>query len=263
MVRGYDGVEHPLGSTRVRPALVRWSRQHRRRYREPARRRGMEATNASVQIVLVHPDESRLLRALRAGDEDAFTALVDRYGPAMLRFARVYTSDAAIAEDCLQEAWLGLLKGLERFEERASLRTWIFSILLNRLKSRLERERRLVPFSELWSAGETSDEPAVEPERFLSADHPRWPRHWKEDPTSWGASPEERLLSQEVREKVEQAVAVLAQSQREVITLRDIEGFSAVEVCNLLGISETNQRVLLHRARSRVRRTLEHYFTGG
>jgi RNA polymerase sigma-70 factor, ECF subfamily len=224
---------------------------------------GMETIRASLQIVLVHSDESRLLHALREGDEQAFTTLVDRYGPAMMRFARMVTTDTAIAEDCLQEAWLGVLKGLERFEERASLRTWIFSILLNRLKSRLERERRLVPFSELGGASATSDDSAVEPERFLSSEHPRWPRHWREDPTSWGASPEVHLLSQEVRAKVEQAVASLAPSQRAVITLRDIEGFSAEEVCNLLAITETNQRVLLHRARSRVRRALERYFTGG
>ncbi|HEX2249203.1 MAG TPA: RNA polymerase sigma factor [Gemmatimonadales bacterium] len=209
------------------------------------------------------PEDHRLLDRLRSGDEAAFTTLVERYGPAMLRFARLYVADAAIAEDAVQDTWMGVLRGLDRFEARASLRTWIFHILLNRLKTRLKREGRFVPFSRLFDPATATPEPAVEPERFLDGDHPRWPYHWKTPPESWGESPEERVLSQETRACIERAVAALPPAQREVITLRDIEGWRAEEVCNLLGITESNQRVLLHRARSKVRRALEDYFAHG
>ncbi|HJU64714.1 MAG TPA: RNA polymerase sigma factor [Gemmatimonadaceae bacterium] len=205
--------------------------------------------------------EHQILDRLRQGDEAAFVALVEQLGPAMLRLARLYTGDQAIIEDAIQDAWLGVLRGLPGFQERASLRTWICRILINRLRSRLKRDGRMVPFSSLFDAASASSEPAVEPERFLGEDHPRWPRHWKEPPQRWGESPEEQLLSAEARAQLNQVVALLPPAQREVITLRDIEGWRAEEVCNLLEITETNQRVLLHRARSRVRRALERYFT--
>jgi RNA polymerase sigma-70 factor (ECF subfamily) len=209
------------------------------------------------------PDERQLLERLRQGDEAAFVSLLERHGPTMLRLARLYTSDTSTVEDAMQDAWLGVLRGLHRFEERASMRTWICGIMLNRLRTRLKRDERVIPFSALFDGASATGERAVEPERFLDADHPRWPHHWRQPPRSWGASPEEELLSDEARAVLDQAVATLPPAQRQVITLRDIEGWSADEVCNLLEISETNQRVLLHRARSRVRRALERYFTEG
>ena len=209
------------------------------------------------------PDERLLLERLRQGDEAAFVSLLERHGPTMLRLARLYTSDTSVVEDAMQDAWLGVLRGLDRFQERASMRTWICRIMLNRLRTRLKRDGRLIPFSALFDGASASAEPAVGPECFLNADHPRWPHHWKEPPRSWGASPEEKLLSDEARGLLDEVVTTLPPAQREVITLRDIEGWSAEEVCNLLEITETNQRVLLHRARSRVRRALERYFTEG
>ena len=205
-------------------------------------------------------DDDALLDALRHGDEAAFVTLVARYGPAMARLARVHVTDPATVEDVVQDAWMGVLRGLDRFERRSSLRTWIFRILLNRLRTRLRRERRLVPCSPLFDAERAPAEPAVAPGRFLDADHPRWPGHWREPPEPWPASPETQLLAREARECLDRAVAALPPAQREVVVLRDVEGWSAAEVCNLLELTETNQRVLLHRARSKVRRALEDYF---
>jgi RNA polymerase sigma-70 factor (ECF subfamily) len=207
-------------------------------------------------------DDDAVLAALRRGDEAAFAALVARHAPAMLRVARLYLADVAGAEDAVQDAWMGVLRGLDRFEGRASLRTWIFRILLNRVRSRRRADRRLVPFSALFDAGHAPPEPAVAPGRFLDADHPRWPHHWREPPAPWPESPEARLLSAETRACVARAIAALPPAQREVVTLRDVEGWSARETCNLLGITETNQRVLLHRARARVRGALERHFRG-
>jgi RNA polymerase sigma-70 factor (ECF subfamily) len=206
-------------------------------------------------------DEGGLLDGLRRGDEAAFCALVDRHGAPMLRFALLYTRDVAIAEDAVQEVWMAVLRGIERFEGRSSLRTWIFGILLNRIRSRLKAEARMLPFSALDAI--TDHEATVEPERFLGPDHARWPHHWKTPPEDWGPTPETRLLSQEAGALLADAVAGLPPQQREVITLRDIEGWTADEVCNLLAISESNQRVLLHRARARVRRALANYFAEG
>ena len=141
----------------------------------------------------------------------------------------------------------------------------MFRILTNIAKTRGVRESRSVPFSELWDADAEAEsfEPAVEPERFHPSNHPNWPGHWANAPQSWGDHPEERLLSREVRSQIQTAIEALPPVQREVITLRDIEGWSSEEVCNTLLISETNQRVLLHRARSKVRRALEQYFAAG
>ena len=184
--------------------------------------------------------------------------LVERYQPPMLRIARMYVSTRAVAEEVVQEAWVGVLKGLDAFEGRSSLRTWIFRILVNTAKTRGQREARSLPFSSVWGPGRDG-EPAVEVERFLAADHPQWPNHWAAPPATWETVPEERLLSQETLERVGAAIEVLPPNQREVIRLRDVEGWSSVEVCNALEISETNQRVLLHRARAKVRRALEGY----
>jgi RNA polymerase sigma-70 factor (ECF subfamily) len=202
-------------------------------------------------------EDRRLMELLRAGDETAFMMLVERYQPAMLRIARMYVSTSAIAEEVVQDAWLGVLKGLERFEGRSSLRTWIFRILVNTAKTRGQREHRSVPFSSVWSPGE--EEPAVDPGRFLAEADPNGPGHWDTAPSSWETVPEDRLLSKETLARVTAAIDLLPPSQREVIRLRDVMGWTSQEVRNALDLSETNQRVLLHRARSKVRRALEDY----
>jgi RNA polymerase sigma-70 factor, ECF subfamily len=184
--------------------------------------------------------------------------LVERYSPSMLRIASLYTPSRAVAEDVVQETWLGVLQGLDRFEGRSSLKTWIFRILTNRAKTRGQRERRSIPFSALADRESEGGEPAVDPSRF-HGDDDRFPHGWASPPTSWEDVPEDRLLSTETLSKVEEAIAQLPEMQRLVITLRDIEGWSAQEVCNFLDITETNQRVLLHRARSKVRKALEEY----
>jgi RNA polymerase sigma-70 factor (ECF subfamily) len=199
--------------------------------------------------------EASLIEALRNGDEAAFTALVEQYYTSMVRIAMIYVSDQAVAEDVVQETWIGVLRGLDRFEGRSSLKTWIFTILTNRAKTRAQRESRYVPLATVWGDEAEDSEPVITPERFSAEGH------WWDDskPNSWEAIPEDRLLSQETLALIDQAIAELPQGQREVIRLRDIEGWSSAEVCNVLDISETNQRVLLHRARSKVRRALEQY----
>jgi RNA polymerase sigma-70 factor (ECF subfamily) len=206
-------------------------------------------------------DDHAILDALRHGDEPAFEALLDRYHQALVRRALVWVSDRAVAEDVVQETWLGLLRGLERFEERSSLKTWLFRILDNRARSRAVREGKSVPFSALAHDALVTDEPAVDPERFLPVDHPRVPGHWASPPRDWQTTPEAWLLSRETCACLESAIDCLQPSQRAVVTLRDVEGRTSNEVCTLLGLSESNQRVLLHRGRSHVRRAMERYFT--
>ena len=197
-----------------------------------------------------------LVEALRAGDETAFMMLVERYQPSMLRIARMYVSSRAVAEEVVQEAWLGVLNGLDGFEGRSSLRTWIFRILTNIAKTRGQREARSAPFSSVWAPAE-DDEPVVDLDRFR--EDGGWARH----PEPWSTEPEQRLLSHETLAEIGRAIDRLPANQREVIRLRDVLGWSSPEVCNALGISETNQRVLLHRARAKVRRSLEGYLAGG
>ena len=204
--------------------------------------------------------ELELLGALRRGDERAFTTLVERHGASMLRLARVYVRDRAVAEEVVQEAWLGVLRGVERFEGRSSLRTWLHRIVANLAKTRAVREARSVPFSAL--AGEDVEEegPSVPAERFRGPDD-RWAGHWATPPEQWGR-PEHVLLSAETRARIVAAIDALPETQRRVIRLRDVEGWSAAEVCNVLELSETHQRVLLHRARTKVRQALDDYLTG-
>jgi RNA polymerase sigma-70 factor (ECF subfamily) len=199
-----------------------------------------------------------LVEALRAGDENAFMMLVERYQPAMLRIALMYVSTRAVAEDVVQDAWVGVLKGLDGFEGRSSLRTWIFRILVNTAKTRGQREARSVPFSSVWAA-DPEVEPSVDPDRFLPLGHPGSPGRWAEPPLGWASTPEERLLSKETLAEVSRAIDALPPNQREVITMRDVLGWTSADVRNALDISETNQRVLLHRARAKVRRALEGY----
>lgn len=203
-------------------------------------------------------EDAPVVAALRAGDEKAFLALVQSLNAPMLRVASVYVSSRAVAEEVVQEAWLGVLKGLSAFEGRSSLRRWIFGIVTNCARSRGVREARSTPFSAMGPAED--DEPAVDPGRFLPPDHPRWPGHWSEPPTAWA---EDQVLNKESLGVVEAAIALLPVNQREVITLRDVLGWTSEEVCDSLRISEGNQRVLLHRARSKVRAALEKHFAAG
>jgi RNA polymerase sigma-70 factor (ECF subfamily) len=198
-------------------------------------------------------DEAELLARLRAGDERAFESLVERYYSTMLAVARTYVRTRASAEEVVQDAWVGVLGGLDRFESRSSLKTWIMRIVANTAMTRGRREARSVPFSSLAPEGE---EAAVEPERFRGGDD-GFPGHWRAYPGDWQALPEEALLGREALKVVMGAIEELPTAQRTVITLRDIQGCSSEEVCDALDVSEGNQRVLLHRARSRVRAALE------
>jgi RNA polymerase sigma-70 factor (ECF subfamily) len=188
--------------------------------------------------------EVELLAALRAGDERAYMELVETYSPGMRRLARTFVRTPAVADDVVQEAWLAVLEGLDRFEGRSSLRTWIYRIVANIARTRAVREARSAPFSSLAPAGE----PSVDPERFLPDGA------WASPPEPWRT-----LLDAEARAVIDRAIVALPDRQRQVIELRDIEGWSSDEVRNVLDLSETNQRVLLHRARSKVRAALEDY----
>jgi RNA polymerase sigma-70 factor, ECF subfamily len=205
----------------------------------------------------VSVDDERLVEALRDGDERVFEQLTREYNASLLRVAQIYVTSRAVAEEVVQETWLGVLKGIERFEARSSLKTWIFRILTNIAKTRAQREGRTLPFSAL-ERPDAVPEPAVASDRFLPPDHDRWPGHWASRPEPW---PEDRLLAGETRTVVQDAIDALPPPQRAVISLRDIEGWSSQETCNALGVTETNQRVLLHRARSKVRQALEDYLS--
>lgn len=173
-----------------------------------------------------------------------------------------FVSSPAVAEEVVQETWIGVLEGIGRFEGRSSLKTWIFRILTNQAKTRGVRERRSTPFSPLGHSTEEPEVPAVDPARFHTSGY--WVDHWNALPRYWDDETPERLfLSKEGLVQIEKAISALPPTQRQVITLRDVEGLTAVEVCNILSIGETNQRVLLHRARSHVRRALEKYFEKG
>jgi RNA polymerase sigma-70 factor (ECF subfamily) len=203
-------------------------------------------------------EETELLALLRAGDERAFESLVARHYPTMLAVARHYVKTRAVAEEVVQEAWLGVLNGIDRFEGRSSLRTWILRILVNIAKTRGAREARSVPFASLAPEG---DERAVEPERFRGADDP-FPGHWRAYPGNWQRLPDEALADRETLDVVIAAIHELPAPQRIVITMRDIQGCDSEEVCEALDVSEGNQRVLLHRARSKVRSALERHLDG-
>lgn len=213
----------------------------------------MTSTGAEQQIA--SPEDMRTVEALRAGDERVFRELIERYHASMIRVALMYVRTRAVAEEVVQDAWIGVLRSLPRFEGRSSLRTWIFRILANQARTRARREARSVPFSSLAGVGDET--PAVDPDRFLGADHPAFPGHWSAPPRSWEGIPEEELLARETRERVQEAIDALPASQRAVISLRDVEGWSSEEVRDLLELSEGNQRVLLHRARARMRDILD------
>lgn len=200
--------------------------------------------------------EQEQLEALRRGDERAFAALVDAHAPGMLRVAMLYVRDKAVAEEVVQEAWLGVLRGIERFEGRSALRTWLLRIVANIARTRAVKEGRSIPVSAV-----AGHEPSVPADRFRGADD-LWAGHWASPPAEW-RRPEHEILSGEVRAELLAAIDALPESQRRVIVLRDVEGWGADEVCDLLELSEANQRVLLHRARSTVRRQLDDYLREG
>jgi RNA polymerase sigma-70 factor (ECF subfamily) len=202
------------------------------------------------------PGDLALVRRLRQGDEEAFMTLVDELRPSMLRIARMYVSSTAVAEDVVQDAWIGVLKGLDGFEGRSSLRTWILRILVNIAKTRGVREGRSVPFASL--AGDDLEQPSWDASSFLGDDASA-AGHWSTLPSSWAGVPEDRLLSAETRRLVGRAIDALPPMQAEVLRLRDILGWSSDEVRNALDLTETNQRVLLHRARAKVRAALAPY----
>ena len=203
--------------------------------------------------------DAQLVDLLRAGDADAFAEIVRAWSPMMLRVARTYVSTEASAQEVVQDAWLALIRGLDRFEGRSSLRTWMLAILGNLGRSRGVREARTVPWSSL---GPTEDgRPLVDPDRFRGPGD-QWPRHWTPvgKPRPWPRSPEEESMAGEGRSLLEDGLAQLPERQRMVVTLRDVHGLSSDEVCSILGLTASNQRVLLHRARSRLRGHLEPYY---
>jgi RNA polymerase sigma-70 factor (ECF subfamily) len=201
-------------------------------------------------------DDAELVRRVRAGDRAAFAGLVRRHGGALLRFARVFVRDESVAEEVVQDTWMAVLDGLDGFEGRASFKTWLYRILANRARSRASREGRSVPFSAL--PGREDDESALDAERFDAAGM------WRDPPVGWTDETPERLaLEAETRGVMEAAVAALPPAQRAVLVLRDEDGLETEEICNLLDLTVTNQRVLLHRARTRVRQALEAHMRGG
>jgi RNA polymerase sigma-70 factor (ECF subfamily) len=208
---------------------------------------------------LASAEDVALVERLRAGDETTFMMLVEKHQAAMLRIARMYVSSRAVAEEVVQEAWLGIIKGLDRFEGRSSLRTWMYRIVANVAKTRGQREGRSVPFSSL--AGDDEGSP-IDPEWFQVASD-RFPGGWRTFPDDWRGIPEDRLIGYETLRHIGRAIDGLPPMQAEVLRLRDVLGWSSEEVRNALDLSETNQRVLLHRARTRVRRELDTYLSEG
>ena len=205
-------------------------------------------------------EDAAILAALRAGDETTYAKLIDQYHASLLRLARVYVRDGAVAAEVVQDTWIALFESLARFEGRSSLKTWLFRILVNVARTRARKEQRSIPFSTAFSnVGSVFRRVAGDRETSVSPDRFAADGHWASPPRSWGESPETSAISSEMRARILGAVEELPANQREVITLRDIQGWSPGEVCNALAISDTNQRVLLHRARSKVRRSLDAY----
>jgi RNA polymerase sigma-70 factor (ECF subfamily) len=205
-------------------------------------------------------DDAALVQRLRRGEESAFAEIVSGWSPVMLRVARRHLSTHASCEEVVQETWLAVVRGLNDFEGRSSLRTWVFRILTNVAVTRAVREARSVPMSSYLTAEDSG--PTVDSDRFRGPDD-EYPRHWTVagQPTRWAAGPEDSAVAAETRRLLGTALAGLPEGQRTVVTLRDVHGLSGAEVCFLLGITAVNQRVLLHRGRAKLRTVLEQYFT--
>lgn len=221
----------------------------------------IEAASDSGAAQVVAPDDGSVIDALRHGDEGAFARLVDQYHPSLRRVARLYIANRAVADEVVQDTWLGVIQGIWAFERRSSLKTWIFRILINRAKTRAAREGRIVPVPRFDAAIEAAEAGSA-PDHFQPVDHPTEPGRRTHPPPDLGASPERWLLAQEARQHLQSAIAALPEHQRLVLILRDVEGCSTEEVCNALGFQATNTRVLLHRARAKVRAVLEPYLKG-
>jgi RNA polymerase sigma-70 factor (ECF subfamily) len=216
------------------------------------------AAGSTATFIPTRVDDGQLLAAVREGDEHAFVALVERYHASLLRLARMHVEPSA-AEDVVQDTWIGVLRGISSFEGRASFKTWLFRILVNRARTRAVCDGRSIPVSSFVQEETESVEYAVDPARFQSRDA-RYPGHWLLNPST-DELPEERLLAGELDDVVRSALATLPPAQSEVVRLRDVEGLASHEVCQLLNLTEGNQRVLLHRGRSKIRTALEAYLT--
>jgi len=202
-------------------------------------------------LAMLSAEDRGLVERLRSGDERTFLTMVEKNHRAMVRVALGHVSSEAVAEEVVQEAWIGILQGLDRFEGRCPLRAWMFRILVNCAKLRGSREARSVPFSALESENEEGKKRPAE--SFRPPDDPRWPGHWAHGPERWV---DERLADSEALLRIRAEIEKLPPNQRQVITLRDIDDWDSSEVCEALQISESNQRVLLHRARTKVRQAL-------
>jgi RNA polymerase sigma-70 factor (ECF subfamily) len=206
--------------------------------------------------------DEALVSALKNGDESAFTTLVQRHHKGLLRVCRLYVKDRDTAEEIAQDTWVAVLTGIDRFEGRSTFKTWLFHILANKARTRWTRDQRSVPMSTLGGDDpESPGGPAVDPDRFRPPDH-RWAGHWAVPPRNWAYLPEEKLLAGETIDVVRAAIDELPPRQKQVIVLRDVEGWPPEEVCQALGLSDGNQRILLHRARSSVRAALERHLDG-
>ena len=206
-------------------------------------------------------EELELIEALRKGEETAFSTLIEHYHGRLLRLAQTFVSNQTVAEEVVQDTWMAVLEGIHRFEGRSSLKTWIFQILKNRAKTKGKREHRYVSFSDVGSSTGQEEDSEMEPERFHTSGH--LTGHWVIPPTTWEENtPERMLVSKQSLAQIEKAIQTLPTNQRQVIVLRDIEGVDSEEICQILNITSTNQRVLLHRARSQVRRVLNQYLQG-
>ncbi len=199
------------------------------------------------------PADSEIIARLKAGDEATFLGLVRRHQDTMIRVSMRYCRSRSVAEEIVQDSWVAVLDGLDRFEGRSSFKTWMYRIVVNRSITRAKREGKVVPLSSMAPEGEDK---VVDPSRF-SADG-----SWVDPPLSWGTAPDRQSDDEEIKRLVTEAIAKLPERQGLVIKLRDVQGLSGEDVCNLLDISPTNQRVLLHRARSKVRELLEDYYRG-
>jgi RNA polymerase sigma-70 factor (ECF subfamily) len=213
------------------------------------------------RAVAIERGEEQFVCQLRDGDEDAFRTLVRRHTPSMTRVALAFVSRRAVADEVVQETWLNVVRGLDAFEARSSLRTWIYAILGNCARRRAEQEQRLVPLSELAAEEASGDEIGVSPDRFF--DGGRWAGMWSTAVSRWEDLPEERLVSGELRTALLEAIDALPRMQRAVITLRDVEGWSAEDACDYLGLANGNQRILLHRARAAARSAIALYLEEG
>jgi RNA polymerase sigma-70 factor, ECF subfamily len=209
--------------------------------------------------MMVRDSDAELVERLRDGDEATFARLIDAYSAPLLRLAVTYVQSPSVAEEVVQETWMAVVTGIGRFEGRSSVKTWLFKILTNKAKARALSERRTIAFSDFDS--NNADEPAVDPSRFLPASHPQWPGHWATAPQPWSMGPEGTALDRETLAVLRSALEALPRAQRVVVALRDVHGWPAADICAALDLSEANQRVLLHRGRSRLRAVLERYFS--